>query len=926
MAENEVNVKVTTETEIKDVEDLEDKLQELRDQKIQVQLESDTQELETVNSQITETQDKISDLKAKVEVDNSEIETLESELAELEAQRLELNVDVDSNELEEIDSQIGDVQNSLSSLQASVEVDNSEIESLEDELSDLEARQLQLTINTEYTDLEEVEARIEELEEKRVDIYMGVDDSELQDVESELDALETRQIELTLNVDSTGLDEVNSKLDETESKSQSTASSIDSLGSALTGVAAAAGLEQMVNTAGNISDSWNRLDLTFGGVSESMKQSINSVSEATGRSGGTIRDYFNQMGIAGVTNTDLLSQSFESLAGRAYQTGNSIEAMENVMQRMVLSGNAGARQLTQLGISTEDLGRAMGVSAEEASKAFSALSQEDRLRVLTQAMGDGKQANEDYKNSWQGVKDQASAAFAGLMGAVGTPILQMLIPAMKTATSIVKSFTNAFKGLPGPLQQIIGGFGGVVLGATAIAGTLGVAGKVVKGLYDGFKTLQKAVKFIRELEIATKAYAAAETIANGVRKAAAAAQAFLNLVMSMNPIALVVIAIVALIAILWYLYNTCEPVRNAIDAIWAGVSGAIQPIIDSVQWLIDKLTQLANGDWTVTIEIAKAGASAGIEGIFDVANNDLSRGLFEAIAGEEALAQADEGMPILKEKLTSGINEMLDSIWNDGTQGFLGWLANIAGIDVGSYLTGLQTSFNQIPQWVNQAGTGAIQGFQNMFNGVSNWLNSTIGNVISFGSRLVSNMGNSARNAVSQFTSGISRLGNALRDELNGMLSDAANFVGEIGRIMWNAAVNAWNNFLNGLQRHSPGIMMREFKAEMLGIVSTAEDTKDPLGDSMYRLANTAVKSWGNPTLSYPTLENGNLGGNASGANGDIARLLSNILEVLRNQTPTSNVTYNHYGDIDDEQKMQEILEYIRKYLYFNNATAGRTV
>ena len=445
-------------------------------------------------------------------------------------------------------------------------------------------------------------------------------------------------------------------------------------------------------------------------------------------------------------------------------------------------------------------------------------------------------------------------------------------------------------------------------------------------MYDGFKTLQKAVKFIRELEIATKAYSAAETIANGVRKAAAAAQAFLNLIMSMNPVMLVVIAVVALIAILWYLYNTCEPVRNAIDAIWEGVSGAIQPIIDSVQWLIDKLTQLANGDWTVTIEIAKAGASAGIEGIFDVANNDLSRGLFEAIAGEEALAQADEGMPILKEKLTSGINEMLDSIWNDGTQGFLGWLANIAGIDVGSYLTGLQTSFNQIPQWVNQAGTGAIQGFQNMFNGVSNWLNSTIGNVISFGSRLVSNMGNSARNAVSQFTSGISRLGNALRDELNGMLSDAANFVGEIGRIMWNAAVNAWNNFLNGLQRHSPGIMMREFKAEMLGIVSTAEDTKGPLGDSMYRLANTAVKSWGNPTLSYPTLENGNLGGNASGANGDIARLLSNILEVLRNQTPTSNVTYNHYGDIDDEQKMQEILEYIRKYLYFNNATAGRTV
>ena len=82
------------------------------------------------------------------------------------------------------------------------------------------------------------------------------------------------------------------------------------------------------------------------------------------------------------------------------------------MKMMVMSGNAGARQLTQLGISTEDLGRAMGVSADEATKMFKTLSQEERLRVLTQAMGDGKNANEMYKNSWQGLKDQVDKATA----------------------------------------------------------------------------------------------------------------------------------------------------------------------------------------------------------------------------------------------------------------------------------------------------------------------------------------------------------------------------------------------------------------------------------------------------------------------------------------------------------------------------------
>jgi hypothetical protein len=58
-----------------------------------------------------------------------------------------------------------------------------------------------------------------------------------------------------------------------------------------------------------------------------------------------------------------------------------------------------------------------------------------------------------------------------------------------------------------------------------------------------------------------------------------AAQTALNAVMNANPIMLVVIAIVALIAILFYLYNTNETVRNAIN------------------WLFDGLKQLGAWIW-----------------------------------------------------------------------------------------------------------------------------------------------------------------------------------------------------------------------------------------------------------------------------------------------------------------------------------------
>ena len=192
----------------------------------------------------------------------------------------------------------------------------------------------------------------------------------------------------------------------------------------------------------------------------------------------------------------------------------------------------------------------------------------------------------------------------------------------------------------------------------------------------------------------------------------------------------------------------------------------MQPIID-MQWLIDELTRLANGDWTVTIELVKAGADAGVDTGMDMANNDLSRGIVGALMGDEALTQVDEQMPAFKEKVSTSINEMLDSIWNDGTQGFLGWLGNIAGIDVGSYLTGLQTSLNNIPQWVNQTGQSAIQGFKNMYDGARQWLDNIINNVKNFGGNLYNSITQAAHNAWQSFVNNIKGMWHHMQEEVD---------------------------------------------------------------------------------------------------------------------------------------------------------------
>ena len=40
------------------------------------------------------------------------------------------------------------------------------------------------------------------------------------------------------------------------------------------------------------------------------------------------------------------------------------------------------------------------------------LLEEERLQAISTAMGDGKQANEEYKNSYAGLKQQAETAMA----------------------------------------------------------------------------------------------------------------------------------------------------------------------------------------------------------------------------------------------------------------------------------------------------------------------------------------------------------------------------------------------------------------------------------------------------------------------------------------------------------------------------------
>ena len=444
-------------------------------------------------------------------------------------------------------------------IKISTKTDTAPLEELSDMLEDIQDN-ADIKVEVEDGSISDATDKTEELQDglDEVDDTTANPEVETEGADEAMDQFdEMIQIMEDINskivapqVDTDGLDEANEKLEQTDS-------TISNLITTMAGLVAAKEIEEMATIADNINNSWNRVSLTFEGTGATvdiLKEKISEVSAETGRSGGLIRDYFNQMGIAGVTNAELLGASFESISGFAYQSGDSIESMEGKLQRLVMTGNVSDRMLISLGLTAEELASSMGVSADEIKEAFENMTPEERLNAISQAMGDGAAANQMYGDSYEGMKAKAEMAMSGLKGAVGQSILPVLIPALDTSTQMINGMKTAFQNLPGPVQSAIGTIAGVGSITVTAIGVLGEFGSSIAGISDGIKAVTES------------------------KKLAAAAQWLWNIAMSANPIGILIIAIAALIAILAYLYFNNEQVRAAIDGLGQSVVGVGQMI------------------------------------------------------------------------------------------------------------------------------------------------------------------------------------------------------------------------------------------------------------------------------------------------------------------------------------------------------------
>ena len=351
----------------------------------------------------------------------------------------------------------------------------------------------------------------------------------------------------------------------------------------------------------------------------------------------------------------------------------------------------------------------------------------------------------------------------------------------------------------------------------------GIVAEKVAGLADRFRSLADSISLAG---IKAKLYAAYQWLVN-------AATAVWNALLDMNPVMIVVIAIMALVAALLYLYNTNDTVKAAIDGLFAALAGV-------GEWLMGSLVPAFQGLWETLQPIGEFLVST-FAPIWDVIVQVLTI-IWDTVTGiTDAFNQFMTGQIDLP-ALLLGIWGLLSQMW----------------IQI------LQTILTAIWNFASQVLGGAINAGMNFLNGVGtyisqlpgkvwNWLVQTTAKIVAAGIQWAINAKQKASETVNGVISYISQLPGKVYNEfakIPGKIKEAAvqaiQAASEFGQMLIDAVLNA-------MGIHSPGIIQNSIKDEFNNTVDKIKDTIKPAGEYAAQLGEEIVDRFGSPELDLKT-------------------------------------------------------------------------
>jgi hypothetical protein len=333
-----------------------------------------------------------------------------------------------------------------------------------------------------------------------------------------------------------------------------------------------AGVGQMLKT-GLVKDANEGMDLvtkafqTFGGDGQAILDVLGEYSvqfQKVGIDGSTAMGLVNQMMSAGAKDTDLAADAIKEFAIRAVDgSATTIDAYKSLgfnaeqMQQKIAAGGPGAAAASQ--------------QIVEALKGIK--DPAERSRIAVELFGT---QSEDLGAALYGIDfTTASSEMGDFAGATD-----------KAMEAIGSSPAAQLETAKRQIQTKLTEIGGVIVG-WAMGHT-----DVVKPLAIGLAAIAAVILAVKA---AMTAWTVATNIWRGVQAAATAAQWLWNAAMSANPIGLIIIGIVALVAAFVLLWQHSEKFREIVTAAFNGVKDAAMWMWDGIQMVWSKITGFFTG-------------------------------------------------------------------------------------------------------------------------------------------------------------------------------------------------------------------------------------------------------------------------------------------------------------------------------------------
>lgn len=443
-----------------------------------------------------------------------------------------------------------------------------------------------------------------------------------------------------------------------------------------------------------------------------------------------------------------------------------------------------------------------------------------------------------------------------------------LFAAWKTAE--LMSFIQQSGGVVAALTRMKIGFEGLTIAklkdkAETVALTLMYAKDFVTSCAQSVAALAKqAVQFG-----ITTAAKVADKVANAALTAGTwllnAAQTALNLVMSMNPIALIVIAIMALVAAFIYLWNTSDGFRQFWIDLWNTISSALSTAWEAVSSFFtetipeafNSLVETISSIWSSIVEFFTTGwnnivafftesipafVTSVVTWLQELPNNIAY--IIGYIIGSVIQFGIDivnwiaTNVPMFVNTIVTFISELPGKVWNWLVTTFTNvvtWGADMIAkaIEVGtnfvqniitfiSELPGkiwdwLVNAFNQVVTWASNMIAKAIetgQNFvQNLINFIQtlpekiwNWLLQVIQKAIAWKTDMLNKAKEAGENFVKNVIDFIKNLPSKIQEWFTNVITNAATFVTDMGNKATEAGKGFFDNIVTALSE-LPGKM-----------------------------------------------------------------------------------------------------------------------